>query len=146
MENIFKKVHSTMDIIISLLFVIAGVVLIVLFKQVSIIILGAFLAAVGIVLFLTLRTSCKYVETGEKFKKKIKYFDSANRVAILHTLQNEPEKMNLENEGKGTSMRMDIYYNKKHAYIQLFIYVPHEYETFSELMEFKTAQISGLLK
>ena len=146
MEKKFNKVYSASDIIITLLFIIIGIVLTVITKQVSIIILGGFFIAVGIVLIFVLKSHYKYVETGEKFKKSTKYFDSANRVAILHTLQNEPENMDLTNEGKNNSLKMDIYYNKENAYVQLFVYVPHEYQEFSELMQFKTKQISKLIK
>ena len=55
--------------------------------------------------------------------------------------------MNLSQEDKGNSLRLDIYYSQEagKAYVQIFEYIPYRYEPYSPVYEHELANVSELI-
>lgn len=145
MENLFKRVHSAQDIAISSLLIISGILLVFLPNSVSINILGFTLIFVGLVLAVVMKTSYCDLETGEKFRKSEKFFPACKMDSILKALETAPVNVDTSDEGKGSGLRLLVYYNKKsgRSMAQLYEYVPYKYEPCSPIYIYDRDKIVG---
>ena len=150
MEKNFIRVRSVKDIIISTALTLSGIVLVALPTSIGINILGFFMILIGLLLFFTLKNSYKDEETGIIYHKKEKYFEGCRRDELSSAIarRNCKCKVDLSAENKGSTLRLDIYYNKQagKAYMQIFEYIPYRYEPYSTLYEHEVANVSELIE
>ena len=150
MEKKFIRVRSTKDVVLSSLITLAGVVLFILDFSIGIRILGFFMILIGLLLFFTLKSSYKDEDTGIKYHKKERYFEGCRRDELSSAIsrKNSKCKVDLSEENKGNTLRLDIYYNKQagKAYMQIFEYVPYRYEPYSNLYEHEVVNITELIE
>ena len=150
MEKHFTRVRSTKDIIISTALTLSGIVLVSLPTSTGINILGFILLLIGILLYFTLKSSYKDEETGIKYTKKERYFGGCRREELSSAIskQNCKCKVNLSEENKGNSLRLDIYYSKQSgkAYMQVFEYIPYRYEPYSNIYEHEIVNVIELIE
>ena len=136
MENKFIRVRSTRDILISGTSIIIGLALVSLPTSESVNIFGFFLLFAGAILAAVLKTGYKHIETGLKYCKSERYFSHDMHEEIKKKIAS-PDKIAIQEEDKGTSLRLDVYYNKSagSVYAQLYEYVPYTYEPCSKIYE-----------
>lgn len=97
--------------------------------------IAGFLVAIsGVLLIFILKTSYKDISTGEIYTKKERYFSQSKHDQLLHAMTS-PKYFCTKGENEGSSLRLDIYYNKEKVYIQLLEYVPYTYEPCTKLYE-----------
>lgn len=148
MEKEFSRVRSAQDITISLILIICGGVLVALPTSTSVNIIGFFMIFAGIILVLTLKTSYKLVETGEKFKKKEKFFAQSKKDSLSAALAGNPDTIDIAEENKGNGLRIDVYYSTKlgKAYCRLYEYIPYRYEPCTPFYEHPAGKVEKLIK
>lgn len=150
MEKNFIRVRSAKDIFISFTLSLSGIALVVLPTSTGINILGFFLLLIGILLSFTLKREYKDVETGIKYSKKERYFEGCRRDELSSAISDRKCKckVNLAEENKGNSLRLDIYYSRQagKAYMQVFEYIPYKYEPYSNIYEHEIANITDLIE
>lgn len=150
MEKNFIRVRSAKDIIIVVSFIIVGTILITLPDSASVNIFGFFLLFAGMLLGFILKSGYMDEDTGNRYSKKERYFEGRKREEISSAIsrQNSRCKLNLDEENKGTTLRLDVYYSKKtgKAYVQVFEYVPYKYEPYSRLYEHELANVYELIE
>ena len=147
MEKTFIKVRSAKDILISSSLIILGSVLLVLPTSTAVNITGFFLIFAGLILAMTMKSGYKDTETGEKFNKREHYFQQAMNPIISTAIASRPESVDLSEEDKGSTVRLDIYFSKScgKAYLQLFEYIPYRYEPCSGMYEYDVNRIQNLI-
>lgn len=148
MEKTFVRVRSVKDITIFTLLIVSGVVLVGLPASTPVNITGFFLIFTGLVLAFILKSGYKDTESGSKFQKKEYYFQQAMNAPLSAAIISNPESIDLSEEGKGNTVRLDIYYSKstQMAYVQLFEYIPYKYEPCSMMYEHGIEKVAGLIK
>lgn len=148
MEKTFIRVRSAKDIVTSSSLIIIGAALLALPTGAGINIAGLCLIFAGIILAFTLKSDYMDAETGERYIKKEHYFQQAMNPVIASALVSSPESIDLREEDKGSSIKLDIYYSKPSgkAYLQLFEYIPHNYEPCSKQYEHEVSRIEKLIK
>lgn len=139
MEREFIRVRSIKDIIISSLLLIAGTVLVILPTSDAINIAGFFMLLTGLLLFFVLKSAYKDNVSGEIFTKKERFFSQDMHDKLKKALTC-PKDMDFSTEDKGSTLRLDIYFNKARVFVQLLEYVPHTYEPCSPLVEYDRAK------
>ncbi len=146
MENKFIKVHTTKDYIISLGLIVAGIVLIFLPTPASINFLGSFLILAGVLMVFVYKSAYKNVNTGENYLKSVRFFPKEKCSALIDKVESNPNSIERMTEDCGNAVRLDIYYNDKSgkAYLQLFEFVPYQYEARTGLVECLVADISKI--
>ena len=67
---------------------------------------------------------------------------------ISSAITSKPDSIDLSQEDKGNSLRLDIYYGKASgkAYLQLFEYVPYSYQPCSKMHECEISKVFKLIK
>ena len=147
MEKTFIKVRSAKDILISSSLVILGSILLALPTGTAVNITGFFLIFAGLILAMTMKSGYKDTETGEKFNKREHYFQQAMNPIISTAIASRPESVDLSEEDKGSTVRLDIYFSKScgKAYLQLFEYIPYKYEPCSRMYEYEMNKIKNLI-
>ena len=104
--------------------------------------------AIGIILLCLLKSNYKNIETRDIFLKKEFFFAGDMKASILSALSKNPISIDLSAEGKGQVLMLKVYYSEMSckAYLQLFEYIPHQYEPCSEEYEYDIEKITNLLK
>ena len=148
MEKKFVRVHSSKDIAVFTSLIVTGVILMLFFANVGANIGGFFLILIGMLFGLLYKSEYKENETGAKFLKSEYYFQQEMVESLLSAVSSKPESIDLSQEGKGKTLKLDIYFSKDtgKAYMQLYKYVPHVYEPYSKIYEYDTAKIANLIK
>lgn len=149
MEKNFVRVRSVKDIIISATLIFSGILLLLLPDSTGIHISGFFIIMIGLLLAFTLKSCYKDEETGFKYCKKERYFEGSRREELSSAISRRGCrcKVNLSQEDKGNSLRLDIYYSQEagKAYVQIFEYIPYRYEPYSAVYEHELANVSELI-
>ena len=147
MEKKFIRVRSIKDIFIFFFLIIIGCALAAVSEVVFVNFIGYSLIACGLVYAFVLRDVYKDVETGERYFCKELLFAPEMKYEILSVIGSAPESITLAEEGKGQVVKLGIFYGKKSgkAYLQLFEYVPHQYEPCSEIFEYEIERVKKLL-
>ncbi len=148
MEKKFCRVRSVKDITISVSLIVAGLLLMFIPSAVGANIGGFFLLLVG-ALFLYLFKSVYKEEGGKEiYQKKELLFRREQLDEIQKALDSNPNKIDLKGQGQGWTIKLNIYYSKSadKAYLQLFEYIPYNYEPCTPMLEFKIGQIEKLIK
>ena len=148
MEDKFVKVSSTNNKIISLSVIIAGCILLAIPMVTVANLIGVVLFITGIVLIFALKSNYKCVETGETFCKKEFYFEDNKKEKLLTAIKNNPENIDITDADKGNALCLEIFYSKKtgKAILQLYKYVPYQYEPCSEIKECEYNKIEKIVK
>lgn len=136
-----------MDVAISSITIIAGIVLVVMPTSVSINIFGSCMIVVGILLVTLFKTGWQDVETKEQYCMKKLFFHQNKKSQLLNALEKHAEIMAVSDKEEGDGLMMEIYYNRqnKKAYINLFEFVPYEYKTICPTFEYSTDEIGRLI-
>lgn len=148
MEKKFTRVQSINDIFISISFVIIGLLLAFLPNSEDIRLGGYTFIALGIVAALILKSAYKDTATGKKYLRKEFLFSHDIKSSILHAIKSNSSSLPFSEKDKGQGLRLEIYYSKASpkAYVQLFEYIPHQYQPCSEMYEYEMHQIEKWLK
>ncbi len=146
MEKNFIKVHTTKDYIISFGLVVAGIVLIFLPTPASINFLGSFFILAGALMVFVYKSAYKNVDTGENYRKSVRFFSKESYSDLIKKVESNPSAIELMTEDCGNAVKLDIYYSDKSgkAYLQLFEFVPYQYEARTGLVECLVAEISKI--
>lgn len=145
MENKFTRVRSIKDIVISSILTITGTVLVIIPSSDPLNILGFFTIVTGVLLAFILKTAYRHTESGEKLQKKEFYYSNDMREKLKSALTS-PMDFRHTQESQGSTLRMDVYYNKTKAYMQLLEYIPYRYEPCSAVHEHNFDKVSNLIK
>lgn len=148
MNKTFVRVRSIKDITIFTSLIIIGAVLVALPTGTGVNIAGFFMIFAGIIIAFVLRTGCKDTETGDKYRKKVHYFQQAMKPEILSALETKPGTIDLTQADKGNAVELDIYYSPDSgkAYLQLFEYIPYKYEPCSRMYEYEMNMVEKLIR
>lgn len=148
MNKTFVRVRSAKDIIISSSLIILGCVLIALPTGSAINITGFFMICAGILLVIILHTGYKDVETGCRYSKVEHYFQQEMNHVIKSALESKPETIDLTQADKGNAVKLDIYFSKTSgkAYLQLFEYIPYDYEPCSKMYEYDVNKVANIIR
>lgn len=148
MKKTFVKVRSIKDIVVFVSLIIVGIILVVLPVDAGVSIAGFFCILVGVLLAFLMKSEYMEQETGEKYHKKEYYFQPGLHTTLSTAIATNPNSVNLAEEGKGKTVRLDIYFSKKanKSYMQLFRYVPHIYEPSTKVYEYNIAEVANLIK
>ena len=148
MEKTFVRVRSAKDVVAFASLIIIGTVLVTLPTGAGVNIAGFCMIFAGIILAFTLKSDYMDTETKVRYRKRDHYFQHAMHPVILSALVSKPESIDLEQEDKGSSVKLDIYYSKPSgkAYLQLFEYIPHSYEPCSEQYEHEVSRVEKLIR
>ena len=148
MEKKFIKVRSINDIVIFTSLTAGGFLLTLIFDTLEIDIVGYVLIAIGVLGFCFLKSGYKDIETQEKYFVKEFSFPGNMKSSILSALTLSPGTIDLTQDGKGEVLMLKVYYSKSSgkAYLQLFEFIPHQYEPCSEMYVYEISKIANLLK
>lgn len=147
MEKTFTRVRSIKDIAISSSIIICGAVLTALPDSDSLNIFGFVLLFTGLILILVLRSAYKDEETGAKYQKKERFFETCHRESLTNLISGKARKVDLSAEDKGNGLRLDIYHSQQtgKAYVQLYEYVPYKYEPCTSMHEHDIENVTELI-
>ena len=147
MEKKFVKVRSVKDIVVFTSFVIAGCALALLPESVGANIGGYILIITGFILAFMLKSAYEDFDTKQKYVKKEYFFGSELRSSIEKAIGSNPSSLNLKEEGKGQSLKVVMFSSKSadKAYLQLFEYIPYEYQPKSEVFEYGYSAVEKLV-
>lgn len=148
MKKNFIRVRSTKDIVIFSLLIIAGGILALIPGVDSLNLGGYSLIVVGAVLALFLKSGYKDADTKELYVRKEFLFPKEMKVAILTALFSNPNSIELSKNGESQALKLELFYSKAsgRAYLQLFEYIPYQYEACSEIYEHEISKIGKLLE
>lgn len=148
MEKKFIRVRSINDIVTFISLATVGFMLTLILNTVEFHLAGYVLIVIGVLGVCFLKRGYKDIDTKEKYLAKEFSFPGNMKTSMLSALALSPEKIDLTQDGKGTVLMLKIYYSKTagKAYLQLFEFVPHQYEPCSEMYEYEINKISNLLK
>lgn len=146
MNKEFSRVRSGRDILISSLLIIVGATCVILPTGVSVNILGCCLAIFGIVLLFMLKTQRKDIESGIRYKLKIKYYSPKRKDEILKALSDRPSGIDWFENGSEEGLRLDIFYSKAadKVFVRCYEYIPYEYQSCSDWFALKMSETGNL--
>ena len=147
MEKTFIRVRSAKDIILSSSFIIIGCILIALPTDVGMNIIGFLLICTGIIFVLILHSGYKDADTGFRYRKVEHYFKQEMNPIIRSALESKPDSIDLSQANKGSTVKLEIYFSNASgkAYLQLFEYIPYNYEPCSKMYEYEMGRIEKIL-
>lgn len=148
METQFIKVRTTKDITIFTSLILIGVILIALPTQMGATIAGATLAIIGIALIPLLKSGYRDRDSSETYRKLEHYFQQTKKSSLTSAISSKPETIELPKEQGSNALRLDIYFSRSanKAYVQLFEYIPYEYEPCTEIYEYEASRVENLIK
>lgn len=148
MNQQFIKVRSLRDITIFASLILIGTILALLPYGMGLNIAGYTLIIIGIVLALILKSAYREVNNPGIYYKRELFFEPKLKNEILRTIERDPSRLSLSEEGKGLSIRLDLYYSNtsSSAFLQLFEYVPYEYTAISEVVECDRSKVKHIIK
>ena len=148
MEKKFIRVRSINDIVLFTLLTAVGCILTLILNSVEIHLVGYVLIVIGVLGICFLKRGYKEIDTQEKYLAKEFLFPGNIKTSLLSALVLSPGKVDLTQDGKGSTLMLKIYYSKAagKAYLQLFEFIPHQYEPCSEMYEYEISKIANLLK
>ena len=147
MKPHFYRVRSVKDIVISVTLIIAGIALMSYPSEIGITILGMFLFLIGSLFLYLFKSVYKKEGTKEIYHKRELQF----RREILQTIQDavlsDPNQIDMTKEGMGWTVKLNIYFSREadKGYIQLYEYIPYNYEPCTQILEYRINQIDKLL-
>lgn len=147
MEKNFIRVRSAKDIVIFSLLIIAGCVLALIPGADTLNLGGYCLIVIGVALALFLKSSYKDLDAKELFLKKVFLFPKEMKGSIMSALSSTPNSIELSKNGESQALKLELFYSKTSgkAYLQLFEYIPYQYEECSEIYEYEISKVDKLL-
>ncbi|MBQ6689799.1 MAG: hypothetical protein IJN02_11295 [Bacteroidales bacterium] len=148
MNKEFIRVRSVKDYTIVSLLIVAGAILSTIRDNDPLSITGCFLIVAGVVLTFFLKTGYKDKETGIRYRKSEWYFQQTMHAPIKAAIETKPESIDVSQEEKGNSIKLDVYYSESRgkAYLQLFEYIPYKYEPCTAVYEHELSKVKNLIK
>lgn len=148
MKTQFIKVRTTKDITIFTSLILIGAILIALPTQMGATIAGATLAIIGIALIPLLKSGYRDRDSTETYRKLEHYFQQTKKSSLTSAISSKPETIELPKEQGSNALRLDIYFSRSanKAYVQLFEYIPYEYEPCTEIYEYEASRVENLIK
>jgi hypothetical protein len=149
MEKEFVRVRSVRDIVIAAAMTALGIILIIMPTSVSVNILGTCLAVPGVLLLLFMKTDYKDTATGDRFAKRLKYFQASKKSEILNALKSDPSGYEWkEDESNNNGIMLEIYSGKNgdKAFVRASEFIPYSYVPCSEWFTFTKDKLAALLK
>ena len=148
MNQQFTKVRSIKDIIIFSSFIIAGIILTTLSLGMGVTLAGCTLIVIGVTLATLLKSAYREVNSPGIYHKRELFFEPKHKNELLRAVEHNPAKLSLSEEGKGLSIRLDLYYNtaSSKAFLQLFEYIPYEYVAISKVVECDRSKVEQIIK
>ena len=148
MNKQFIKVRSIKDIIISSSVILAGFILTLLSLGTGATLAGCTIIVVGVILALILKSAYREVNNPGIYYKKEYFFEPKHKVELIRAIEHNPANIDLSDEGKGLSIRLDLYYSRvsQRAFLQLFEYVPYEYIAVSEVTECDRYEVKHIIR
>ncbi len=148
MNQQFIKVRSLKDIIIFSSFILVGFILTLLPYGMGVTLLGCTLILVGAVLAVVLKSAYREVNNPGIYYKKELFFEPKHKATLAKAIKQNPANIDPSDEGKGLSIRLDLYYSRvsERAFLQLFEYVPYEYVAVSEIAECDRNEVKHIIK
>lgn len=148
MEKEFERVRSVRDIVISMVMTVAGVVCVMMPTSVSVNILGTCLAIPGILMLLFMKTDYMNPESGERFRRIIRYYPASRKSEIMDALKNDPSRYDWKEDSAASGIMLDIYYGKSvdKVYVRVLEFIPYNYQPCSSWHIYDVAHAAGLLK
>lgn len=148
MKTQFIKVRTTKDITIFTSLILIGAILIALPTQMGATIAGATLAIIGIALIPLLKSGYRHRDSSETYRKLEHYFQQTKKSSLTSAISSKPETIELPKEQGSNALRLDIYFSRSanKAYVQLFEYIPYEYEPCTEIYEYEASRVENLIK
>lgn len=148
MNQQFIKVRSIKDIIISSSFILVGFILTLLSLGTGVVLAGCTLIVVGVILALILKSAYREVNNPGTYYKKELFFEPKHKTELTMAIKQNPANIDVSNEGKGLSLRLDLYYSRvsQRAFLQLFEYVPYEYIAISEVTECDRYEVKHIIR
>jgi len=147
MEKELVRVRSVRDIVISAAMVAAGIAL-VLMPSIPVNILGCCMAIPGVLMLLFLKTDYKDAETGQHFRRIIKYYPASMKAEIMSALKGDPSKSDWKpvpsaNDG----LMLDIYVSRSgdKVYVRMSEFVPYNYVPCSDWLTYTAEQAGRLI-
>ena len=148
MEKQFNRVRSASDVIVSVSMLASGAILMFFPSNIGVNIGGFFLLLSGSLFICMYKNGYKESESKVMYHKKELYFRRDTLKSLREAVLTDPGSIELSNIGKGWTLKLNLYYNKKNgkAYLQLFEYLPYNYEPVTDMLEYDIAEIKGLIK
>ena len=148
MENLFCRVRSAKDILISVSLVVLGLVLTFFPNEVGANIGGFFILLIGLLFMFLFKSAYKKNGTNELYVKKELFFAQEMNNTILKAVLDNPKSIDMSMEGKGKTIKLSIYYSlgSGKAYMQLYEYVPYMYEPQTDVLEWDVNSVANLIK
>jgi len=150
MEKHFCRTRSAQDILVSVIFIILGILLIVFpFSSMSGAV-GCMMILIGISMTFVLRSAYKDKLNGECFKKTAVYFPMDMKDEVLKAMENgsldtipRPKE-----DMMAQSLMLSTFYDKDadKAFLQLFEYVPYSYHPCTAFYETRWGNIKHLVE
>ncbi len=143
METVnIKKVRSAKDIIVSFVFLAAGVAL--LFCSDSMFILGCTVIAFAVILFLAMKSSYTIEGKEGKFKRKVSNYPKTKKEELTAFLEGRSEKAVPEAPG---GLLMYVYYrsDKSGGFAQINDFDQYEYRPITDLLPLGAEQVKALV-
>jgi hypothetical protein len=127
---------------------VAGAALMLLPYGVGLNMAGFFLLAIGILFIFIYKSAYKLEGTTELYRRKELYFKHEEMERIKKALSSQTPQLDMSEEGKGKSLKLDIFYSHKSdkGFVRLYEYVPYTYEPLTDNKEFRIGQIEQLIK
>lgn len=142
MEYDFKKVHTSKDLAISTIVLLAGVGLFFVNKG-----LGICIAICGLLMFLLYKGGYKKDGKGILLNKYSEDICIACRTSIAEFLEGKDSAPTIKQGNEGGSIRLDVYHNKagQVAYAQLYDFRNYSYEPATCIVELKGDRADKLI-
>lgn len=148
----FTKTRTRKDTVLSLSFIIVGIVIMAVSPKIFTNLTGAMtsglvITVLGLIFARTLKNGYRNPETGGLYKRKTFYFRREHKDEILSALKaGEPEKIKLE-PCEQSNLKLDLYFStsENRAYIFLSEYVPYSYVPCSEQLPFDLQKVQHLI-
>ncbi len=143
METVnIKKTRSAKDIIVTLVFLAAGVAL--LFCSDSMFILGLTVILFAVILFFAMRSS--YVIEGKEgsFKRKIANFPKTKKEELVSFLEGRSDKVVPEAPG---GLLLYVYYHRDRSsgFARIFDFENYQYSPITEMLPLDAKQVKALV-
>ena len=148
MEKQFNRVRSVSDVIVSVSMLVSGAILMFFSSNIGLNIGGFFLLLSGSLFICMYKNGYKESESKVMYHKKELYFRKDTLKSTKEAVLSDPGSIELSTIGKGWTLKLNLYYNKKtgKAYIQLFEYLPFNYEPVTDMLEYDVEEIQRLIK
>ena len=95
-----------------------------------------------------MKSAYKDVDTEEVFLKRELLYSADMKQKILSAMSQAPQTIDNIKAGNGQNLMLRIYYSKKSqkSYVQLFEYVPHQWEPCSDVCSCELCSVERLIR